>query len=81
MLLHFAQLNVCLVLLWQLFDYQRLVHILLHIVSEMEQGGFVQRIGIYLLNSLACQVDGLQKQLLGDLGAINVNNVHWVMLK
>ncbi|KAJ9584522.1 hypothetical protein L9F63_021132 [Diploptera punctata] len=54
-----------------LFDYERLVHILLHIVSEMEQGGFVQRIGIYLLNSLACQVDGIQKQLLGDLGAIN----------
>ncbi|XP_067009020.1 protein zer-1 homolog isoform X2 [Anabrus simplex] len=54
-----------------LFDYERLVHILLHIVSEMEQEGFVQRIGIYLLNSLACQVDGFQKQLLGDLGAIS----------
>lgn len=38
----------------------------------MEQEGFVQRIGIYLLNSLACQVDGFQKQLLGDLGAIHV---------
>ncbi|XP_063235168.1 protein zer-1 homolog isoform X2 [Bacillus rossius redtenbacheri] len=54
-----------------LFDYRRLVSILLHIVSEMEQEGFVQRIGIYLLNSLACQVDGFQKQLLGDLGAIS----------
>ncbi|KAF4526612.1 hypothetical protein B566_EDAN006428 [Ephemera danica] len=53
-----------------LFDYRRLVGILLHIVSDMEQEGFVQRIGIYLLNSLACQVDGAQKQLLGDLGAI-----------
>ena len=60
-------------LLQQLFDYERLVHILLHIVSEMEQGGFVQRIGIHLLNALACQVDGMQKQLLGDLGAISVN--------
>lgn len=49
------------------------MHILLHIVSEMEQGGFVQRIGIHLLNALACQVDGMQKQLLGDLGAISVN--------
>ncbi|PSN54467.1 Protein zer-1 [Blattella germanica] len=57
--------------LFGLFDYERLVRILLHIVSQMEQGGFVQRIGIYLLNSLACQVDGVQKQLLGDLGAIN----------
>ncbi|XP_071445512.1 protein zer-1 homolog [Hetaerina americana] len=54
-----------------LFDYERLIHILLHIVWEMEQEGFVQRIGIYLLNSLACQVDGYQKQLLGDLGAIS----------
>jgi Zyg-11 family protein len=45
-----------------LFDYERLVHILLHIGSEMEQGGFVERIGMYLLN-LACQVDGVQKQL------------------
>lgn len=39
----------------------------------MEQEGFVQRIGIYLLNSLACQVDGVQKQKLGDLGAISVS--------
>ncbi|XP_065343212.1 protein zer-1 homolog [Cloeon dipterum] len=54
-----------------LFEYQRLVEILLHIVSDMEQEGFVQRIGIYLLNSLACQVDGTQKQLLGDMGAMD----------
>lgn len=54
-----------------LFDFERLIHILLHIVWEMEQEGFVQRIGIYLLNSLACQVDGYQKQLLGEFGAIN----------
>jgi Zyg-11 family protein len=60
----------------QLFDYERLVRILLHIVSWTEQGTFVQRIGIFLLNSLACQVDGLQKQLLGDLGAIKVNYAH-----
>ncbi|KAG8230818.1 hypothetical protein J437_LFUL010598, partial [Ladona fulva] len=54
-----------------LFAYERLIHILLHIVLEMEQEGFVQRIGIYLLNSLACQVEGRQKQLLGDLGTID----------
>lgn len=46
---------------------------LLHIVSDMEQEGFVQRIGIYLLNSLACQVDNHQKKLLGDLCAIEVS--------
>lgn len=46
--------------------------ILLHAVSDTEQEGFVQRIAIYLLNSLACLVDGKQKLFLGDLGAISV---------
>lgn len=45
--------------------------ILLHAVKDTEQT-FVQRIAIYLLNSLACQVDGSQKLFLGDLGAISV---------
>jgi hypothetical protein len=31
---------------------------------------FVQRAGIYLLNSLACHVDGQQKLLVGSLGAM-----------
>ncbi|CAH1179540.1 unnamed protein product [Phaedon cochleariae] len=53
-----------------LFDYERLVNILLHSVDGMAQESFVQRIGIYLLNSLACQVDGDQKVKLGELGAI-----------
>jgi len=55
-----------------LFDYERLVRILLHIVSEhkSEEHNFVQRAGIYLLNSLACQVDGQQKLLVGNLGAM-----------
>ncbi|XP_055626640.1 protein zer-1 homolog [Toxorhynchites rutilus septentrionalis] len=54
-----------------LFEYERLVRILLHGVSYREQEGFVQRIAIYLLNSLACQVDGYQKMFLGDMGAIS----------
>lgn len=54
-----------------LFDYERLVDILLDSVHGMQQENFVQRIGIYLLNSLACQVDGQQKVKLGELGAIN----------
>lgn len=53
------------------FDYERLVDILLHSVYGMQQESFVQRIGIYLLNTLACQVDGQQKIKLGDLGAID----------
>ena len=48
------------------------MRILLHGVSDTEQS-FVQRIAIYLLNSLACQVDGNQKLFLGDLGAISVS--------
>ncbi|CAG9832003.1 unnamed protein product [Diabrotica balteata] len=54
-----------------LFDYVRLVDILLYSVYGMAQESFVQRIGIYLLNSLACQVDGQQKVKLGALGAID----------
>ncbi|XP_026472169.1 protein zer-1 homolog [Ctenocephalides felis] len=54
-----------------LFQYEKLVKILLHGVSDSDQGGFVQRIAIYLLNSLACQVDNKQKQCLGDMGAIS----------
>ncbi|XP_054719380.1 protein zer-1 homolog [Uloborus diversus] len=54
------------------FDYERLVSLLLLIVAQEEQDDFVQRIGVYLLNSLACQVDGVQKQLVGDRGAITI---------
>ncbi|XP_018578075.1 protein zer-1 homolog [Anoplophora glabripennis] len=54
-----------------LFDYERLANILLHSVDGLAQESFVQRIGIYLLNSLACQVDGQQKVKLGELGAID----------
>ncbi|RVE54314.1 hypothetical protein evm_001141 [Chilo suppressalis] len=53
-----------------LFEYERVVQILLNGVSDVNQEGFVQRIAIYLLNSLACQVDGKQKRFLGDHGAI-----------
>ncbi|XP_044745986.1 uncharacterized protein LOC123307655 [Coccinella septempunctata] len=54
-----------------LFEYNRLVDILLHSVNGLQQESFVQRIGIYLLNSLACQVDGRQKIKLGELGVIS----------
>ncbi|XP_066149153.1 protein zer-1 homolog [Euwallacea fornicatus] len=55
-----------------LFEYERLVDVLLYSVHGMSSSeSFVQRIGIYLLNSLACQVDGQQKIRLGELGAIN----------
>ncbi|XP_026731046.1 protein zer-1 homolog [Trichoplusia ni] len=53
-----------------LFEYERVVQILLNGVADVNQEGFVQRIAIYLLNSLACQVDGKQKRFLGNHGAI-----------
>lgn len=55
-----------------MFEFKRLVQMLLHIVSTSDQEGFVQRIGIYLLNSVACQVNNRQKNELGDAGAIKV---------
>ncbi|XP_034659430.1 protein zer-1 homolog isoform X1 [Drosophila subobscura] len=54
-----------------LFEYERLIKILLHGVSKTEQEGFVQRIAIYLLNTLACQVDGRQKLFLGEMGVVS----------
>ena len=42
----------------------RLVKILLHIVAEhtAEENNFIQRVGIFLLNSLACQVKGYMSE-------------------
>ncbi|GBN48515.1 Protein zer-1 [Araneus ventricosus] len=54
------------------FDYERLAILLLLIVAQDDQDEFVQRIGVYLLNSLACQVDGIEKKLVGDRGAITI---------
>ncbi|XP_030380134.1 protein zer-1 homolog [Scaptodrosophila lebanonensis] len=54
-----------------LFEYERLIKILLHGVSKTEQEGFVQRIAIYLLNTMACQVDGRQKLFLGEYGVVS----------
>lgn len=68
----------------QLFKYNTLVELLLHIIMEKEQEGFVQRIGIYLMNSLACQVNDAQKEILGNLGIIEVNefsDFFWVTEK
>ena len=48
------------------------MRILLFIVSEhtAPENAFVQRAGIYLLNSLACHVNTEQKLLVGNLGAM-----------
>ncbi|XP_031838773.1 protein zer-1 homolog isoform X2 [Nomia melanderi] len=51
-------------------NYETLVKLLLHSAKHAQQEGYVQRIGIFLLNSLACQVTGREKRLLGNLGCI-----------
>ncbi|XP_032665429.1 protein zer-1 homolog [Odontomachus brunneus] len=51
-------------------NYEALVKVLLHSAKNSEPESFVQRIGIYLLNSLACQVEGREKRLLGKLGCV-----------
>ncbi|CAG7645864.1 unnamed protein product [Allacma fusca] len=53
-----------------LFNYEKLVRLLLEILGSTNLEEFVERIAIYLLNSLACQVEGEHKKLVGDLGAI-----------
>lgn len=64
-----------------LFIYDKLVRLLLDILAyppgtRTPHEEFVERIAIYLLNSLACQVDGPLKKLVGkDLGAIQVGNL------
>ncbi|KAK3088587.1 hypothetical protein FSP39_020920 [Pinctada imbricata] len=53
-----------------IFCHRRLVIILLHILDISDEE-FIMRISMYLLNSLACQVDGDEKKSFGDLGAID----------
>lgn len=52
--------------------YNNLVELLLYIIMEKEEQSFEQRIGIYLMNSLACQVNDVRKETLGNLGIIEV---------
>lgn len=42
------------------------------VISQPNNEDFNERIAIYLLNSLACQVEGEHKRLVGNLGAIHV---------
>ncbi|XP_064649443.1 protein zer-1 homolog [Lineus longissimus] len=56
-----------------LFAFKRIVLIMLRLIRPPSaHEDFVQGIAIYLLNSLACQVDGSEKQLVGDLGAVDL---------
>lgn len=51
-------------------NYEALVKLLLYSAKHAEHESYVQRVGIFLLNSLACKVTGREKRLLGNLGCI-----------
>ncbi|XP_013781312.1 protein zer-1 homolog [Limulus polyphemus] len=55
-----------------MLEYEKLVDVLLCIVSKDYQDKFVQQISIYMLNSLACEADGEQKKVIGDRGTVQV---------
>lgn len=55
-----------------LFCYKRLISVLLRLNQDEGQEDFVQRITLYMINHLACQVDGEEKKMVGDLGAIKI---------
>ncbi|CAG0881235.1 unnamed protein product [Cyprideis torosa] len=53
-----------------IFQYERLVRVILRVVSLPVIEEFVQRLAMYILNALGCQVEGKYKLLIGNLGAI-----------
>lgn len=61
---------IMLFMFYEMSNYEALVKVLLHSVMHTMQGGFVQRIGTFILNILACHITGREKLLLGNLGCI-----------
>ena len=55
-----------------MYCYKRMITILLKLNHEDGQDEFIQRITLYMINHLACQVDGEEKKVVGDVGAIKV---------
>ena len=58
-----------------MFAYEQVVRLLTQIIrpsSGMNQMVSSQRIAMYLLNNMVCQVDGTLKECVGQLGAIKV---------
>ncbi|XP_046547594.1 protein zer-1 homolog [Haliotis rubra] len=53
-----------------MYCYEKLVNFLLRMLERAQRDDYSHRIGIFLLNCLACQVDGKEKEIVGSLGAI-----------
>ena len=67
------------IFLQQIKDYERLVTVMLKAITKLEEEekhdydiSMTQRRCIEVLNHLACQVDGHEKETVGRLGAIRV---------
>ena len=57
-------------------SYEDVVRLLLKVLTMKYEpnDNFIQYIIVSILNSLACQVDYSEKRMLGDLGAVQVDN-------
>ncbi|KAH7731193.1 Leucine Rich Repeat family protein [Aphelenchoides avenae] len=55
-----------------LFDYGRVAQLLVRVLQTHSSDSLTQRIVVFLLNSMACHVEGDQKIQVGDIGAIEI---------
>jgi Zyg-11 family protein len=55
-----------------LFDYERVARLLVDVLRNHNGDSLTQRIVVFLLNSMACHVEGEQKVQVGNIGAIEV---------
>lgn len=55
-----------------LFDYSRVALLLVKVLKHHNNDHLTQRIVVFLLNSMACHVEGEQKVQVGEIGAIEV---------
>uniref|UniRef100_A0A914CRH3 Uncharacterized protein n=1 Tax=Acrobeloides nanus TaxID=290746 RepID=A0A914CRH3_9BILA len=54
------------------FDYARVAKLLVNVLQAHNADNLTQRIVVFLLNSMACHVEGDQKLQVGDIGAIEI---------
>lgn len=54
------------------FDYARVAKLLVNVLQTHNADNLTQRIVVFLLNSMACHVEGDQKLQVGDIGAIEI---------
>ncbi|KAF7638090.1 hypothetical protein Mgra_00002542 [Meloidogyne graminicola] len=55
-----------------LFNYGRVANLLVKVLETHNADALTQRIVVFLLNSMACHVEGEQKTEVGEIGAIEI---------